>query len=78
VLALIKNGKGVWDQDVRMAANPHGGGEKKLPLLFTSHKGTKRLFGKSVWTREGLEYFYMAERNWKKVYMTKNIFQIMR
>ncbi len=35
VLALIKNGNGVWDQDVRMVANPHGGGEKKLPLLFT-------------------------------------------
>ncbi len=34
VLALIKNGKGVWDQDVRMAANPHRGGEKKLCPLF--------------------------------------------
>ncbi len=74
VLALIQNGKGVWDQDVKMAANPHGGGEKKLRLLFTSSKGKKRLFGKSMWTREGLEYFYMAERNWKKVYTTKNTF----
>jgi hypothetical protein len=36
VLALIKNGKGVWDQDVRMAANPHGSGEKKLRPIFTS------------------------------------------
>ncbi len=53
-----------------MAANPHGGGEKKLCLLFTSGKGKKRLFGNSVWTRERLEYFYMAERNWKKVYTT--------
>jgi hypothetical protein len=44
VLALIKNGKGVWNQDVRMAANPHGGGEKKLCLLFISSKGKKRLF----------------------------------
>jgi hypothetical protein len=74
VLALIKNGKGVWDQDVRMAANPHGGGEKKLNPLFTSGKGKNRFFGKSVWTKEGLEYFYMAERNWKKVYTTKNLF----
>jgi hypothetical protein len=69
MLALIKNGKGVWDQDVRMVVNPCGGGEKKLRPLFTSGKGKKRMFGKSVWTREGLEYFYMAERNWKKVYM---------
>ncbi len=52
VLALIKNGKGVWDQDVRMAVNPHGGGEKKMHQLFTSGKGKKRLFGKSVWTRD--------------------------
>ncbi len=51
VLALIKNGKGVWDQDVRMLANPNGSGEKKLHPLFTSRKGKKRLFGKSVWTR---------------------------
>jgi hypothetical protein len=67
MFALIKNGKGMWDQDVRMAANPHGSGEKKLCPLFTSGKGKKRLFGKSMWTREGLEYFYMVEINWKKV-----------
>jgi hypothetical protein len=74
VLTLIKNGKGVWDQDVRMAANPHGSGEKKLRPLFTSGKGKKRLFRKSVWTREGLEYFYTMERNWKKVYTMKKPF----
>jgi hypothetical protein len=74
VLALIKNGKGVWDQDVRMVANPRGGGEKKLRPLFTSGKGKKRLSGKSVWMRDGLEYFYMAESTWKKIYMSKNFF----
>jgi hypothetical protein len=77
VLALIKNGKGVWDQDVRMAENPHGAGEKKLHPLFTSGKGKKRLFGKSMWTREGLEYFYMAEMNWKMVYTTTTKIQII-
>ncbi len=72
VLALIKNGKGVQDQDVRMSENPNGSGKKKSHSLFTSGKGSKkRLFGKSVWTREGLEYFYMEERYWKKVYTTK-------
>ncbi len=60
-----------------MAANPHGGGEKKMHLLFTSSNGKKRLFGKSVWTRDGLEYFYMAESNWKKVYMSKKLFSIL-
>ncbi len=57
-----------------MAANPHGGGEKKLRLLFTSSKCKKRLFEKSVWTREGLEYFYTAERKRKKVYTPKTFF----
>jgi hypothetical protein len=52
-----------------MVANPHGHGEKKLYLLFTSSKGKKRLFGKSMWTREGLEYFYMVEMNQKKGYV---------
>jgi hypothetical protein len=75
VLALIKNSQGVWDQDMRVAANPHVlGGEEKLRPLFTSGKGKKRIFGKCMWTREGLEYFYMAEMNWKKVYTTKSIF----
>ncbi len=62
------------DQDVRMVANPHGGGEKKLHPLFTRSNGKKRLFGKSMWTREGMEYFYTVERNWKQVYTTKNFF----
>jgi hypothetical protein len=74
VLALIKNGKGVWDQDVSMVANPHGSGEKKMRPLFTSGKGKKRLFRKRRWMRDGLEYFYMAESNWKKVYRSKKCF----
>ena len=36
ILSLFKNGKDVWDQDDRMAANPHGNPEKKLQPLFTS------------------------------------------
>jgi hypothetical protein len=69
-MLALKNGKGVWDQDVRMATNPQGGGEKKLHPLFTSGKGEKKLFGKSMWTKERLEYFYMAEMNSKKIYTT--------
>ncbi len=75
VLALIKISQGVWDQDLREVENPHvQGGEEKLRPIFTSGKGKKRIFEKSVWTREGLEYFYMAEMHWKKVYTTKTIF----
>ncbi len=75
MLALIKNSQGVWDQDMRVAANPHVlGSKEKLRPIFTSGKGKRRIFGKCVWTREGLEYFYLAEQNWKKVYTTKSIF----
>ena len=75
VISLIKNSQGVWDQDLRVAANPHVlGGEEKLRPIFTRGKGKKRVFGESVWTREGLEYFYMAEKHWKMVYTTKSIF----
>jgi hypothetical protein len=48
VVGLIKNGKKMWDQDDRMAINPHGGGKKKIRPLLTSGKGKKRLFGKSM------------------------------
>jgi hypothetical protein len=58
-----------------VAANPHVlGGEEKLCPIFTSGKGKKRVFGESVWTREGLEYFYTTEKHWKMVYTTKSIF----
>ncbi len=75
VISLIKNSQGVWDQDLRMVANPHVlGGEEKLRPIFTSGKGKKRVFRESVWTREGLEYFYTTEKHWKTVYTTKSIF----
>jgi hypothetical protein len=71
VISLIKNSQGVWDQDLRVAASPHVlGGEEKLRPIFTSGKGKKRVFGESVWTREGLEYFYTTEKHWKTVYTT--------
>ncbi len=60
---------------MREAKNPHvQGGKEKLRPIFMSSEGKKRIFGKSVWTREGLEYFYTAEMHWKKVYTTKTIF----
>jgi hypothetical protein len=75
VLSLIKNSQGVWDQNLKVAVNPHvAGKEKKLRPIFTSGKGKKRVFGESIWTREGLEYFYTAEKNWKVVYTTKSMF----
>ena len=60
---------------MRGAVNPHvEGKEKKLRPIFTSCKDKKIVFGESVWTREGLEYFYMMEKNWKVVYTTRSLF----
>jgi len=75
VLSLIKNSQEVWEQNKRCVENSHkAGGEKKLRPIFTSGKGKKRVFGENVWTREGLEYFYTAEKNWKVVYTTRSMF----
>ena len=56
ILSLIKNSQEVWDQNMSCAENPHERGrEKKLCPIFMSGKGKKRVFGKNVWTRDGLE-----------------------
>ena len=75
ILSLIKKSQEVWDQNMRCTENPHEGGrEKKLRPIFMSSKGKKRVFGENVWTRDGLEYFYMALKNWKVVYTTRSMF----
>jgi hypothetical protein len=43
---------------------------KALPL-FTKGEGRKRESGRTVWNNEGLNFYYTAEKNWKKVYNNK-------
>lgn len=74
ILSLVKNGKDMWDQDDRVSANPHGNREKKLRPLFTSGRGKKREYGTSLWTDEGMEFYYTGEKNWKHVYNTKALY----
>ena len=49
ILALIKNGMGVWDQARRMDGKDRNsqGGEKKVLPLFTKGEGQKRESGKT-------------------------------
>ena len=61
IISIIKNSKGMWDQDIHMQElgeeakeNP----EKKLKPLFTSGSGQKRTQGKSLWNLEGMKYFH--------------------
>ena len=61
IVSIIKNSKGMWDQDIPMQElgeeakeNP----EKKLKPLFTSGGGQKRTQGKSLWNLDGMKYFH--------------------
>ena len=43
-------------------------------MLFTKGENLKRESGRTVWSKEGLNYYYTAEKNWKKVYNDKDEF----
>ena len=71
ILSLIKNGLGMWEQGRRLQENPTRVEKKALPL-FTKGEGQKRESGRTIWNNEGLNFYYTAERNWKKVYSDKD------
>ena len=71
ILSLIKNGLGMWEQGRRLQENPTRVEKKALPL-FTKGEGQKRESGRTIWNNEGLNLYYTAERNWKKVYSDKD------
>jgi hypothetical protein len=65
IISMIKNSKGMWDQDIRvqeLGAEGIENPEKKLKPSFTSGSGQKRIQGKSLWNLEGMEYFHRAEK----------------
>jgi hypothetical protein len=64
IVSIIKNSKGMWDQDIQMqelGAEAMGNPEKKLKPLFTSGSGQKRTQGKSLWNLECMKYFHRAK-----------------
>jgi hypothetical protein len=71
ILALIKNGLGMWEQGRRLQDNPTRVEKKALPL-FTKGEGQERESGRTIWNNEGLNFYYTAERNWKKLYSDKD------
>ena len=65
VIAVFKNSKDMWDQDIRMRESGRdamGNPEKKMKPHFTSGGGQKGVPGKSLWNKEGMKYFRDAER----------------
>ena len=80
VIAVFKNSKDMWDQDIRIREsgmdameNP----EKKMTPHFTSGGGQKRVQGKSLWNKEGMNYFRNAEREWKEIYDRKDDMKVL-
>jgi hypothetical protein len=73
LLAIIKNGKEMWDQ----AKNPGTSPEKKVRPLFSTGEGRKRESGISAWNKKGLEFYYTVEKNWREVYNSKVQFSVL-
>ena len=48
--------------------------EMKIMPMFTNGEGLKRESGKTVWDKNGLNFYYTAEKNWKAVYTNKDEF----
>jgi hypothetical protein len=77
---MIKNSKGMWDQDIRvreLGAEGMENPEKKLKPLFTSGSGQKRTQGKSLWNLEGMKYFHQVEIKWRQVYDNKKDMRVL-
>jgi hypothetical protein len=58
---MIKNSKGMWNQDIQvqeLEAEGMKNPEMKLKPSFTSGSGQKRTQGKSLWNLEGMKYFH--------------------
>ena len=80
VIAVFKNSKDMWDQDIRMRESGRdemGNPEKKMKPHFTSGGGQKRVQGKSLWNKEGMNYFRDAEREWKEIYDRKDDMKVL-
>jgi hypothetical protein len=80
VIALMKNAREIWDQDLRLSAAGEAAMASKEPKKkpkFTGGKGQKRMKGKSLWNKEGKTFFKMAEKNWRRVYEDEMMIQAL-
>jgi hypothetical protein len=73
VLLLVKNGQEMWDQAKNSSTCP----EKKLRPLYSTGEGRKKESGISMWNKEGLEFYYTMEKNWREVYNDKVKFSVL-
>jgi hypothetical protein len=80
VIAVVKNGRDMWDQTLQMralGAATHKEKEKKLRPLFTSGIGKKKEQSKHLWSKGGIKYFKRAETEWVTVYKDEKLMRIL-
>ncbi len=76
IVSIIKNSKGMWDQDIQMQEmheEAKENTEKKLKPLFTSGSVQKRTQSKSLWNLVGMRYFHRAEKNGSRFMIIRRI-----
>jgi hypothetical protein len=77
IIALVKNGRDMWNQTLRMralGAAAQKEKEKKLRPVFISGIGKKKEQGKHLWSKEqGIKYFKQAETEWIAVYKDEKL-----
>lgn len=67
VISMMKNGMPVWKRKTALFESDDLKNTKAKPL-FTSGEGLKRSFGKTTWSKEGLQYFRKVEETWQEAY----------
>ncbi len=80
VISVVKNSKGMWDQEVEMremARSAEAVTDVKVRPLFTEDKGKKKELGKNLWTKDGIKYYNMGDKNWRTVYKDKKFMSIL-
>ncbi len=81
VIALVNNGRDMWDQMLQMralGAAAHKEKEEKLRPLFISGIGKKKEQGKHLWSKEGIKYFKQAETELVVVYKDEKLMRILQ
>ena len=72
IISVIKNGRNVWDESIRvrtLGMAVHGEKGPKAKPLFTGGKGKKRGDGMSLWSNQGMKYFMKAQGKLTSVYL---------
>ncbi len=74
ITSVIKNGRNVWDESIRvrtLGMAVHGEKGPKAKPLFTGGKGKKKEDGMSLWSDQGMRYFKKTQGKWTSGYVNE-------